>query len=418
MRESLNFSINMRYIINENRVVLANRRTGKWMRISKECFDILNSAIDHGMTKEELLGCLADDEDRLYFKELLDKIKSMNIIADVTPVHEIETVYLILTNRCNLKCKHCCVNAYSMDGEIIKQEMNTDTVKNVIDKLVACSPHKIIISGGEPMIREDFLTILTYLREKYSGEIGLATNALLIHENNVQEIVRCVNQMDISIDGIDEATCSLVRGKGVFDKVVRAIQLLRKAGLNKIYLSMVFGDFNRNLEYKFEKMNEELGTYPLKRDFVPVGRGEENASLFLDDKINKQDITDLDEIIRQTKKHEFCINCAAGITNYVINYDGNVYPCANLMQNKFKLININEIDDFKRYINAELKNTVGYEELRKLQPENYEKCISCKVNLFCWKCLQDIELLKDKPDKFNIRCDIRKKILYSAIWGE
>lgn len=418
MQKEINYSINMRYIVNENKVILANRITGKWIRISKECFDILNSAIDNKMTKQELLQCMADDDDRSYYKVLLDKIEMMNIISDEILTHKIETIYLILTNRCNLNCKHCCVNAASVDAGIIEQEMSTDAVKSVIDKLIACSPNRIVLSGGEPMIRKDFFAILTYLREKYSGEVGLATNALLINEDNVQEIVRCVNQIDISIDGIDEETCSIIRGKGVFGRVVQAIHLLKKSGHNKISLSMVFNDYNRNLEDKFDKLNEQLGTYPIKRDFFPSGRGAENVSLFLDRKKERQNITNMDEIIQQTKRHTHCINCAAGITNYAINYDGDVFPCTNMMQKKFKLININEIDDFKMYIDTQLKNTTGYEELRELQPEHYEKCRSCKVNLFCWECLQDIEYLKDKPDKFDIRCAIQKRILYSAIWGE
>ena len=418
MQEKLNYSVNMRYIINENKVVLANRKTGEWIRISKECFEILNSAIDNSMTKNELFDCLADGEDRLYFKDLLDKLEIMHIISDETPTREIETIYLIVTNRCNLKCKHCCVNADNIDSKIVKQEMSTDVVKSVIDKLIVCAPTRIILTGGEPMIREDFFTILAYLRENYSGEIRLATNALLINENNVQEIVRCINQIDISIDGIDEASCSLVRGKGVFGRVIKAIHLLKKTGLNKISLSMVFGDYNNNLEDQFEKLNEELGTYPVKRIFTLLGRGESNASMFLDSKRDNKSIANANEIIQQTRQNAVCVNCSAGITNYVINYDGNVFPCSNLMQNKYILFNINEIEDFKLYIETELRNTIGYETFRELQPENYEKCKTCKVNLFCWQCLQDIEYLRDKPDKFNIRCDKKKSILYSAIWGE
>ena len=41
------FSEHSGRIINQNKVVLGNRQTGQWMRISKEVYDILNLGIDN-----------------------------------------------------------------------------------------------------------------------------------------------------------------------------------------------------------------------------------------------------------------------------------------------------------------------------------------------------------------------------------
>ena len=45
MNSFLRFTRNYRNIVNGNKVVIVNRDTGMWMRISKECFDILDEAI-------------------------------------------------------------------------------------------------------------------------------------------------------------------------------------------------------------------------------------------------------------------------------------------------------------------------------------------------------------------------------------
>ena len=50
----ISFSKNYKYLKNKNKVVLINRDNGSWMRISEECFDILNDAVESGIKYCEL----------------------------------------------------------------------------------------------------------------------------------------------------------------------------------------------------------------------------------------------------------------------------------------------------------------------------------------------------------------------------
>ena len=95
---------------------------------------------------------------------------------------------LVVTFRCNLKCKHCCVSAESISNTISNNEIDTIAFKKVIDKVTASNPDRIIVSGGEPMIRKDFMEIMQYLRHQYHGKIDLSTNATLINDTNVKDI--------------------------------------------------------------------------------------------------------------------------------------------------------------------------------------------------------------------------------------
>ena len=72
MASFLRFTRNYRSIINEEKVVIVNRDTGMWMRISKECFDILEEAILKKCQKGELLEAFSDTEDKVYFGQLLE----------------------------------------------------------------------------------------------------------------------------------------------------------------------------------------------------------------------------------------------------------------------------------------------------------------------------------------------------------
>ena len=58
-----------------------------------------------------------------------------------------------LTNRCNLHCLHCCADSGRGD---IENELSTKEMKDVFKKVVEWNPRRIMISGGEPLLRKDF----------------------------------------------------------------------------------------------------------------------------------------------------------------------------------------------------------------------------------------------------------------------
>ena len=162
-----------------------------------------------------------------------------------------------------------------------------------------------------------------------------------------------------------------------------------------------------------------MGTQSVIRAFVPIGRGKENKEIFVDSrKSNRTEFEYTNEEIKTARKGMVGIRCGAGVTDLTVNYDGYVYPCANLLNACYSLFNILEIDSLSNFINERIETCAGYKMLESIQPENYEKCKECKVNLFCWTCLQDIEILKGNDEKFESNCKMKRDILYPIIWGE
>lgn len=407
-----------REILNGGQAIIANRDTGAWIKISRECRNIICDACGQSLSMDELLNQLADDEDRDYIKTLIFKMKELGVISEAEEERrDLDVIYLLVTNRCNLKCTHCCADAVDESSKIFKQEMNLDEIKSAIDKIINANPNGIVITGGEPMVRKDFFEFIGYLRENYKGKIALATNATLIKEENVCLLVKLIDRFDISVDGIDEETCSKVRGKGVFGKVINAISMLQKNGAIEISLSMTFGTSNYHLRQDFLELNKKLGTIPIVRIFMPKGRGEKSKKNF-DSNLKNTPKTDFNqEEIKEARKSLHIITCGAGMGEFVINYDGWLYPCPNMITNKYKLIHIKEIDDLKNLGKMlSLKKDVALNNLMKIQPENYKACKECKVNLFCWSCLEDIEIKSNDSMGFQKRCEIQKKILYPLLW--
>lgn len=140
-----------------NKVILGNRMNGKWMKMSQECYEILKLAMQESATTNELIEAFEDQEDKEYFFELLQLLYKENLLADTEEMLLFDknfSVDIAITNRCNLRCKHCCVDS---DLTNLSDPLDTDVLKTVLNKVVKSKPKSICLTGGEPLIRKDFL---------------------------------------------------------------------------------------------------------------------------------------------------------------------------------------------------------------------------------------------------------------------
>jgi radical SAM protein with 4Fe4S-binding SPASM domain len=413
-----NFSYNTKIIVNKNKVVLGNRQTGQWMRISKEVYDVFKLGIDNSISIEELKSSLHDDEDRAYIEDIYSRLCNIGIIEDELnkKVLQNKLVAFEITHKCNLRCIHCCMSA----GENIenKRDLSNLQIKEALDKIVDWNPQRILLSGGEPMLRTDFNDILIYLRNKYKGRIVISTNATLINENNVDILVKNADGIAISLDGIDEESCSKVRGPGVFTKVMNSIELLKSKNFHDISLSMVTGENNENLEEDFYKLNKLIGTEPCIREFIPLGRGsnKENKSYFLDNEENKSYVPS--RFLSDDYENPMVIRaCSGGKREIFIGSNGDIYPCPSFLTPEYLIDNILNIDTLKNILNSEDSKGDVHTLLEDLEKINNCKCNECKVNLFCWTCLAEINRMKDNTEAINHKCSKVKKVLYKRVWG-
>ncbi|MCL2403853.1 MAG: radical SAM protein, partial [Coriobacteriia bacterium] len=81
-----------------------------------------------------------------------------------------------ITRSCNLNCVHC--RAASRYGTY-EGELSLDEIKKVIDNIVTISNPIIILTGGEPLLRDDIWDIIDYCHEKGAMPV-VGTNATMI----------------------------------------------------------------------------------------------------------------------------------------------------------------------------------------------------------------------------------------------
>ena len=91
---------------------------------------------------------------------------------------------LEITARCNNACRHCYINLPAADREARSKELTLQEISSIADQAVALGALWVLISGGEPLLREDFEEIYMLLKRK-GLLVSVFTNATLIRDEHI-----------------------------------------------------------------------------------------------------------------------------------------------------------------------------------------------------------------------------------------
>ena len=144
-----------------------------------------------------------------------------------------QVMQISLTYCCNLRCKMC-----SIHGLLPKEEeLTTVQVLHAVDEARAYGIKEVLLTGGEPFLREDWAQICRHCSAQGLRSI-ITTNAALIDEAVAEQIsVSGASHIHISLDGL-EGTNDFFRGSGSFKKAVNAIELLNAKRKNGGFFSV------------------------------------------------------------------------------------------------------------------------------------------------------------------------------------
>jgi radical SAM protein with 4Fe4S-binding SPASM domain len=186
-----------------------------------------------------------------------------------------QTVFWEITSECNLKCLHCVVSAdKKLDGELC-----TQSCCNFIDELKAFGIRDLVLSGGEPLIRDDFYHIARYARSRNIA-VQLATNGVLVTGKVAKELKKLDISVQVSLDGSNAEIYGRFRGcKKAFPKVIRGIENLVNEGVD-LTIGTVFSNHNLDDIPDMLKLVERHGVKIFRLiPFIPSGRGKINRDL-------------------------------------------------------------------------------------------------------------------------------------------
>ncbi|CEN23593.1 radical SAM/SPASM domain-containing protein [Paraclostridium sordellii] len=390
------------YKINSKKGIISNKFTGNYKYIPIECFKALEYASENNIELHELTKVFEDEEDQQYYLKLLEMLKKLGLVSNKKEkqleISCINKIDISLTNRCNLNCGYCCVES---ENSSKFKELNFEEVKTMIDVVLKnLKPTFINLSGGEIFLRKDIYDIISYIRSKFDGHLKISTNGILIKEERLDFLVKNIDSIDISLDGYDEETVSKERGKGTFTKVINLINNLKDKNFNKIQLSLVESKKTELYIEKFKQLADELEIKSIIRSFNSFGRGKKNSAYVHDDRDIEYFTKNIDNSYLQL---DYVSVCRAGINSIFVNYDGNVFLCPNLQDEKFKICDISEIDDcfLEKISNKEFK---AYENLEKIKTKSFDHCNDCEYKLFCCTCPASMAMIYDNKELLKHNC--------------
>ena len=189
--------------------------------------------------------------------------------------HVPRLIFWELTKRCNLKCVHCRAEA-----DDIQQtgELGLHDITRVVDDIVSGYKPILVLTGGEPLYRDDVFDIAGYASSK-GLTVALATNGTMISGDVSLKIRDAgISRVSISLDGAGAGTHDGFRGiAGSFDRAIAGIHSLKGAGV-EFQINTTVTRRNVGELDDIVTLAEELGAKALHIFMlVPVGCGVEIA---------------------------------------------------------------------------------------------------------------------------------------------
>lgn len=280
-----------------------------------------------------------------------------------------------LTYRCNLRCIHCLIPESYRSAE---GELTTEEVFDVIDQLADAGTLDIALTGGEPLVREDFLAIVEYARKRNMA-LSLISNGTLIEENIAEKFKRLYFQnIAISVYGITPHTHESVTGiPGSFHRTMNAVKILTAYGLKVNIKTTVMKQNLQELPKIFEWcQKEKLGFEAFPLIEVSLDGSTENIRWRLDDEEMKVYLRWESETLEYLPALDH--KCNAGLNMVSVSPHGEVYPCValkipagNLKKEKFEQI-------------WQLAPILV--KLRSMKFTDFKKCPECPLLDICSRC--------------------------------
>jgi radical SAM protein with 4Fe4S-binding SPASM domain len=141
-------------------------------------------------------------------------------------------IALNLTQRCNLACEHCY-----LDAKVLKEggtdELGTEELKRVLSDIASTGPEAmVVLTGGEPLLRRDIEELAAH-----ASGLGLivvvGSNGILLTRDRIESLKHAgVAGIGLSVDSLDPEHHDRFRGRrGAWAKTMASIDACAAAGL-------------------------------------------------------------------------------------------------------------------------------------------------------------------------------------------
>lgn len=255
----------------------------------------------------------------------------------------LQSAYLHVTHHCNLNCIGC----YSaVDARNARRDLTLDELRGIIDALADAGCRHVVISGGEPFLRDDLAAIVAYVRERGIASVDVLTNGTAVTPEKLAAIAPYVGRVSVSFDGPNAEAAPVIRREPLFDRLVAAVEMIREAGIAPHIIPTAHAG-NIDALGEYVALADSLGA---TMNFSLLSASVENddlAAVLPDDAalerlaqatlaLSRDGVPVLSDTPVSTRLTTTC-GCGAGCTMVSVSADGEVFPCHMMHDEAFSL---------------------------------------------------------------------------------
>ncbi len=198
--------------------------------------------------------------------------------------HEIKSVHLEITSKCNAKCPMCLrtVCGGETNPQLPLVELSLDEIEKIFPVSWISQLQRMYMCGnyGDPIVARDTLEVFQYFRQA-NPKIHLAmfTNGSAQNEVWWQKLAQVVDLVHFSVDGLED-TNHLYRRGTQFSTIIKNIKAYQKAGGKFVWDFIVF-KHNEHQVDEVKALALELGA--LKFNLKKTGRFFSNTKMVAKD---------------------------------------------------------------------------------------------------------------------------------------
>ncbi|MDM8538418.1 radical SAM protein, partial [Desulfobacterales bacterium HSG17] len=341
-----------------------------------------------------------------------------------------KTVSLIITDQCNLYCKHCWPDSGNYDES---SAVPFKSLKKIITEFADMGAEKIILTGGEPLLHPDWHEILKYTCSLTTiKKICLQTNATILTRIHVKALAEFRENItfQISLEGADAKKHDYIRGQGSFDRTIKGLNLLLEYGLGQqtcvAFTEMFhnFDDIAKVLDLAF-KMG--IGSF-VSNTLVSGGRAArtdelrspepyqyiELLNLYQNDETFKIQYNQIGSIAaiewKKGQSESGAGHCCTFIENPYVTSKGIMYPCVMLHAKEYAAKDV-----YNRPLNEAVAEAVPkwikLNKIRKKRTLEIDACQKCPDLSHCaCGCMGRAFAAHSSFMSAEDRCDLRRAV--------
>lgn len=284
-------------------------------------------------------------------------------------------VTIELTSKCNFRCRHCYISDFTNDG------LSFDIIEKVLSDARSLGAYSIVYTGGEVLLRKDFINIVEFTRKK-GFSVNILSNGYLLDEDIIQKLSDLyVNSFGITLFSLDDNINDFItRSKNSSSKIIGAIELLKKHNIRvEVKTPVMIYNYSTYKDVKKYCYDNDVA-FVATSQITGLNNGSfDNTFLRLESslgfEIMKESLPDI--YANKSKFDGEDYPCKVIEDSVFIDSKGDVYPCSTFYYSLGNVKNENLIDIWNSDKIIEIQNIKNKDLI----------CNTCNIREYCDRCI-------------------------------